>query len=76
MVLGIVASDGRKAPPIFIPDGQKVNTEMYISILKAKLLPWLRKNYPEGNYVYQQDSAPAHASKKTQDINFGIASLS
>jgi hypothetical protein len=66
MVLGIVASDGRKCPPIFVPEGEKVNTEAYIGLLEANLLPWLRKNYPAGNYVFQQDGAPAHTSNRTQ----------
>jgi DNA-binding Lrp family transcriptional regulator len=66
MVLGIVASDGRKCPPIFVPQGEKVNTEAYIGLLEANLLPWLRKNYPAGNYVFQQDGAPAHTSNRTQ----------
>jgi transposase len=66
MVLGIVASDGKKCPPIFIPAGAKVNTDMYIDLLSTHLVPWLRKNYPKGNYVFQQDGAPCHTSKKTQ----------
>jgi hypothetical protein len=53
MMLGIVASNGWKCQPIFIPSGLKVNTEVYISLLRDNLLPWLRKNYPDGNYVFQ-----------------------
>jgi hypothetical protein len=41
------------APPIFIPEGQKVNTKAYISILKAKVLPWLKKNFPLNNNKLQ-----------------------
>ncbi len=67
MFLGVVASNGLKAPPILIPEGEKVNTEAYISILKAKVLPWLKKNFPLNNYEFQQDGAPAHTSKKTQE---------
>ena len=67
MFLGIVTSDGKKGPPIFIPDGVKVNTDVYIDILATQVLPWLRKAYPKGNYIFQQDSAPAHASKRTQE---------
>ena len=26
-------------------------------------------NYPEGNYVFQQDGAPAHTSKRTEEFN-------
>lgn len=64
MVLGIVASDGKKCPPIFIPEGLKVNSDTCIDLLRTKLRPWLWRNYPDGNYVFQQDGAPAHTSKK------------
>jgi hypothetical protein len=67
MVLGIVASDGKTCPPIFIPAGLKVNTEVYIGLLERHLVPWLRRNYPDGNYVFQQDGAPAHTLKRTQE---------
>jgi hypothetical protein len=66
MVLGIVTSDGNKCPAIFVLAGVKVNTEACIDLFETKMLPWLRKTYPKGNYVFQQDGAPAHTSKKTQ----------
>jgi inhibitor of nuclear factor kappa-B kinase subunit alpha len=67
MVLGVICSDGRKPPPIFIPEGLKVNTEAYLNLLETELLPWLKKTYPEGNYVFQQDGAPCHTSQRTQE---------
>jgi hypothetical protein len=67
MFLGVVASNGTKAPPIFIPEGEKVNSEAYIAILKARVLPWLKKTFPQNNYEFQQDGAPAHTSKRTQE---------
>ena len=30
------------------------------------ILPWIKANYLQGNYVWQQDGAPAHISEKTQ----------
>jgi transposase-like protein len=66
MVLGIVASDGKKPPPIFVPAGVKVNTDAYLDLLATHVLPWLKKTYPKGNYVFQQDGAPAHTANKTQ----------
>ena len=30
------------------------------------VLPWLKTTYPENNYVWQQNGAPAHTSKKVQ----------
>jgi hypothetical protein len=67
MMLGVIASDGKRAPPIFFPEGIKVNTEAYLALLKSKVLPWLKRNYPDGNYIWQQDGAPAHTSKKSQE---------
>jgi inhibitor of nuclear factor kappa-B kinase subunit alpha len=67
MVLGIVASDGKKCPPIFVPAGVKVNTDEYLRLLSDFFLPWVKKNYPRGNYVFQQDGAPAHTARRTQD---------
>ena len=66
MVLGIIASDGNKCPPIFVPSGLKVTSDAYIELLQKFVLPWLKKNYPHGNFVFQQDGAPAHTSNKTQ----------
>lgn len=67
MVFGLVASDGRKMPPVFVKAGVKINTEAYIEILSTKVLPWLKANYPQQNYVFQQDGAPAHTSNRTQE---------
>jgi hypothetical protein len=34
MVLGIVASDGKKCPIIFVPDGEKVTADSYQALLR------------------------------------------
>ena len=34
--------------------------------MKTVVKPWLDQEYPEGNYVWQQDSAPGHKAKTTQ----------
>lgn len=60
-------SDGKKCPIIFIPQGLKVNTAVYLDLLNEKVKPWLEKTYPDGNYVWQQDGAPAHTSRTTQE---------
>lgn len=67
MVFGLVSSDGKKMPPVFIPSGIRINTDRYLEILESEVKPWVQANYPEGNYVFQQDGAPAHTSKRTQD---------
>ena len=66
MVLGVVASDGKKCPPYFFPQGLKITAKIYQDVLKKHVLPWLKKTYPRGNYIWQQDSAPPHRAKMTQ----------
>jgi hypothetical protein len=66
MVLGIVASDGKKCPIIFVPNGEKVTADSYQALLRRHVIPWLSATYPEGNYVFQQDGAPAHTANSTQ----------
>ena len=67
MVLGVVGSDGKKMPPYFFKEGLKINTKVYKWVMVHVVKPWLDETYPDGNYVWQQDSAPAHASAETQD---------
>ncbi|QQP52994.1 Putative transposable element [Caligus rogercresseyi] len=38
----------------------------YIEILRTKLIPWVRENFPDGNVVLQQDGAPARTAWATQ----------
>ena len=45
----------------------KVNKESYKNLLEIGLLPDCRWLYPNGNWVFQQDGAPAHTSKTTQE---------
>lgn len=68
MVLGLVASDGQKCPLIFVPDGGRVDSALYQRMLQEQVLPWLEKSFPNGNYVFQQDGAPAHTSVSTQQF--------
>lgn len=68
MVLGVLASDGKRMPPIFFKDGEKVTTDVYYRVLRFNVLPWIKANYPQGNYVWQQDGAPAHTSARIQDF--------
>ena len=66
MVLGIVASDSKKCPPIFIKEGVKVNAQVYQKMLSHNVWLWLKATYPNRNYVFQQNSAPAQKAKTTQ----------
>ena len=65
MVWAAVGSDGSKSPLVFIDQGVKVNSEVYVKMLEEKVLPWLQKTYRNG-YVFTQDGAPAHTAAQTQ----------
>ena len=52
----------------FIKPGVKINSTYYINnVLKPFLAYDAKKLFSDGNYVFHQDSAPSHVSKKTQD---------
>ncbi|QQP51070.1 Uncharacterized protein FKW44_012286, partial [Caligus rogercresseyi] len=46
--------------------GEKIGKETYYKVLRYTVLPWLKANYPEGNYVWTQDGAPSHTSDLCQ----------
>ncbi len=66
MVWGIICSDGKKMDPIFFRPKEKCNTSVYYNLLRCKVLLWLKYNFPDASYVWQQDGAPAHTAKKNQ----------
>ena len=66
MVWAGVTCDGRKTPLIVIPEGVKVNTKVYLDLLKDQVLPWAQQEYGESGYCFMQDGAPAHTSNATQ----------
>jgi hypothetical protein len=47
---------------------RKVTADTYQALLCRHIIPWLSATYPEGNYVFQQDSAPAHTANSTQQF--------
>ena len=68
IAFGVVASDEKKMPIKFYKTDEKINVETYYKTLKYQVLPWLKTNSPNGNYVWTQDGAPAHTAKKIQDF--------
>jgi len=66
MVLGVVGSDGQKCPIIFIDANEKINRQVYEGLLDTHVIPWAKATYPEGNFVFQQDGAPAHNATAIQ----------
>jgi transposase len=67
MVWGAVSSQG-KLPLVFVDPGTKVNSKYYRdSILEGHLKPEAQRLFGGGHWTFQQDSAPAHGAKITQD---------
>ena len=66
MVFGVVSSEGHIIPPHIFEVGLKVNTKVYLDVLKSVVIPWCDQVAGGRPWVRQQDSAPAHKSKETQ----------
>ena len=66
MVFGVVSSEGHIMPPHIFEVGLKVNTKVYVDVLKSVVIPWCNQVAGGRPWVWQQDSAPAHKSKETQ----------
>ena len=66
MVFGVVSSEGHIMPPHIFEVGLKVNTKVYLDVLKSVVIPWCNQVAGGRTWVRQQDSVPAHKSKETQ----------
>ena len=66
MVFGVVSSEGHFMPSHIFEVSLKVNTKVYLDMLKSVVIH--RCNQVAGGrpWVWQQDSAPAHMSKETK----------
>ena len=66
MVFGVVSTRGHIMPPHIFEVGLKVNTKVYLDVLKSVVIPWCNQKAGGRPWLWQQDSAPAHKSKETQ----------
>ena len=66
MVFGVVSSEGHIMPPHIFEVGLKVNTKVYLDVLKIVVIHWCNQVASGRPWVWQQDLAPAHKSKETQ----------
>ena len=56
-----------RSPLVFVSSGVKLNSQRYISdILEGELLHWAREHIEGAAWFFQQDSAPSHGSRITQ----------
>ena len=66
MVFGVVSSEGHIMSPHVFEVSLKVNTKVYLDVLKSVVIPWCNQVAGDRPRVWQQDSAPAHKSKEIQ----------
>ena len=66
MVFGVVSSEGQIMPPHIFEVGLKVNTKVYLDVLKSVVIPWCNHVAGGRPWVWHQDSVPAHKFKETQ----------
>ena len=67
MVWARITASGR-TPLVFVPEEMKISAEVYRkSILQDCLVPWATNHFSGGSWVFQQDSAPAHNARMTQE---------
>ena len=59
-------AEGHFMPPHIFEVGLKVNTKVYLDVLKSVVILWCNQVAGGRPWVWQQDSAPAHKSKETQ----------
>ncbi|QQP39789.1 Putative transposable element [Caligus rogercresseyi] len=63
MVWAGMASDGNRAPLIFVEEGVKVDQAVYFYLLSEEVVPWVQREYQPTPLVFQQDGDPSHTSK-------------
>ena len=66
MVFGVVSSEGHIMPPNNFEVGLKVNTKVYLDVLKSMVIHWCNQVADGRPWVWHQDSVPAHKSKEIQ----------
>ena len=64
MVWGAISFNG-KSKLYFVKPGIKINSEYYINNVLKPFLKEAKVLYPQNDFIFHQDSAPSHASKKT-----------
>ena len=56
MVFGLVLSESHIMQPHIIEVGLKVNTKVYLGVLKSKVIPWCNQLAGGRPWVWQEDS--------------------
>ena len=62
----VVSSEGHIMPPHLFEVGLKVNTKVYLDVLKSVMIPWCNQEAGGRLWVWQQDSELTPKFKETQ----------
>ena len=65
-VFGVVSSEGHIMQPHIFEVGLKVNTKVYLDVLKSVVIPCCNQKAGGRPWVLQLDSSPSHKTKETQ----------
>ena len=65
-IFGVLSSEGHIMSSHIFEVGLKVNTKVYLDVLKSVAILWCSQVAGGRPWVWQQDSAPARKSKETQ----------
>ena len=75
MVFVMVSSEGHIMPPHIFEVGLKVNTKVYLDVLKSVVIPWCNQVAVGRPWVWQHDSAPAHKCRDPGLASEGVLRL-
>ena len=66
MVSAIMTLD-RVFPPVFVEPNVKLDSDGYVTMIANQHLPAILAHYTDlkDNYIWQQDNAPSHVSKRS-----------
>ena len=67
MVWAAISARG-KTPLVFVDQGTKIDRRVYMEMLESHLIPWAHTIFGDDEWTFQQDGAPAHKARETQDF--------
>ena len=68
MVSAGVSWNGKTKKNFNDPEKTRANQKTHIDFLNTSLLPECRRQYPDNDFVFLQDSTPSHRAKGTQNF--------
>ncbi|QQP52904.1 Uncharacterized protein FKW44_005194, partial [Caligus rogercresseyi] len=68
VTLGVICSTGEVMPPFFFNPKERVNAERYCEVMEEVVIPWMKDNAAGREFIFQQDSAPAHIALRTTNL--------